>query len=158
MPKAKRRQLRFASLDEVDAELARLEALHAQGQLRALRTYSPAQNLYHLARWMKLYQDRDLPTGLPIHLKIVGRLMRRRLLRKGFPAGLPGPEGKVQPEPEVPFEEAIDFLRRIHDAMRTEDFGQHEEFLGGLTHEQVVMLHLRHCELHLGFIGVRDAA
>ena len=156
MAKAKRRQLRFASLDEVDAELDRLERAHAEGLLRPLRTYSPAQNLYHLARWMKRYQERDLPEGLPIHLKIVGRLMRRRLLRKGFPAGLPGPEGKTQAEPDVPFDEALAFLRDIHTTLRQEDFGQHEEFMGGLTHDEVVVLHLRHCELHLGFIGVGD--
>ena len=150
--KAERRSLRFGSLEDLDAELDRLERAHAAGTLTHTGNYAPGQALHHLARWMERYRTRDLPKGLPLHMRIVGRLMRGRVFEKGFPAGLPGPEGKTQPEPDVPFQEGLAYLRRMHEALRQDDFAQPNEFLGPVSHADVITLHLRHAELHLGFL------
>lgn len=154
--KVDRRDLRFGSLDDLERELERLAAAQRDGRLTHSGNYTPGQVLFHLARWMERYHKRDLPRGLPLHLRLLGRLMRRRVLRKGFPAGLSGPEGSKQPEPETAFEDGLAYLLRMHEVLRTSDLGQPNEVLGSLTHAQVTQLHLRHAELHLGFLRVED--
>ena len=149
---AERRTLHFDSLEDIEADLDALRAASDAGTLRNTGNYTPGQVLHHLARWMTRYAERDLPKNMPLHMKLIGRVMKGRVLKKGFPAGLPGPEGKAQPEPDVSFAEGEAYLRRMHDVMRTSDFGHQNPFLGTLTHADCVQIHLRHCELHLGFL------
>jgi len=145
------RQLRFESVEQVEAELDSLESAHRAGTLAASGNYSAGQNFHHLARWSEKYQKRDVPV-VPLPLKIVGRLMRGRIMSKGFPRGLKGPDGKAQPEPEVSFEDGVSYLRRMLVAMRTEDWSHHNPFLGRLNHDDCKQIQFRHCEHHLGFL------
>lgn len=150
--KAERRPLRFESLDDVDAELDRLEIAHERGALRHTGNYTPAQTLHHLARWVERYETGDLPEKVPLPVRALGRLMRGRILSKGFPPGLPGPEGKTQAEPDTPFGDALAFLREKMDVTRAGDFSHANPMFGRVSHGDVVKIHLRHAELHLSFL------
>jgi hypothetical protein len=153
---AQRRALRFDTLEAIEAELDLLAAAHHAGTLRHLGNNTPGQVLHHLARWADRYLRRDLPGPLPLHVRLVGRVMKHRFLTRGFPAGLPGPDGQRQTEPEVSFEQGLDYLRRMHDQMRSADLTQMTPFLGRLTHDQIMTIHRRHCELHLAFLVVEQ--
>ncbi|MEZ6244006.1 MAG: DUF1569 domain-containing protein [Phycisphaerales bacterium] len=151
--KAERRPLRFDTLDDLDRELDRIEASHNAGTLTHTGNYTPSQAMHHLARWIVRYETGDLPKRVPLPVKAFGRVFKGRFLNKGFPAGLPGPEGKTQSEPDNPFEESIAFLREKNQVLRTKDLGHRNPMFGRLGHEQAVKIHLRHCELHLSFLN-----
>jgi len=149
--KITRRKLRFDTLDALSRELDNLEQARQAGTLRHDGNWTPGQVFNHLATWIERYETRDLPK-VPWYMRLVGPFMRGRLIRNGFPAGLPGPTGKVQTEPACSFEEGLARLRTKMDVLRTQPLGQHNAFLGRLSDEDVVQLHLRHAELHLGFL------
>lgn len=155
--KAERRTLRFDSIDALESDLALIERAHERGDLRHSGNYAPGQCLHHLARWIEKYETGDLPTDLPAHVRLFGRLMRGRILTKGFPAGLPGPSGKQQPETDTPVPEAIATLRDKTNALRSQDLAHKNPMFGAMSHEDVVSLHLRHAELHLSFLHPGDA-
>lgn len=156
--KAERRDLSLRTLDDLDAELDRLERAHGAGALTHTGNYSPAQALHHLARWVERYETGDLPKKVPLPVAAFGRILKGRILRRGYPAGLPGPEGKTQPEPEMPFDQALAELRSKARVLRETDLAHKNPMFGSLTHAQVVEIHLRHSELHLSFLHPGDAA
>ncbi len=152
MPKPAHRTLRFHSLDDLTAELDRLEAAHHATGVTASGNYSPGQNFHHLARWIRIYETPEkLPTP-PIHFRIVGRFMKGRILTKGFPKGLQGPDGKPQPEPETSFDAGLAELRDAVALLRDRDLSHKNPFFGRMSREDCVQLHLRHAEHHLGFL------
>ena len=153
-----RRTLRFDSLEDIEAELSVLEKAHAAGTLTHAGNYTPGQVMHHLARWVEIYEKQDFPK-IPLPLKLVGRLMKGRVLKQGFPAGLPGPGGKAQPEPDMAFDEGVALLRTKLGVIRDGDFSHNNPFMGRLSHQDALKIHLRHCELHLGFLfpGTPDA-
>ena len=152
MPNPEHRVLRFNTIDDYATELDRLEAAHAAEGLRTTGSWSPAQNLHHLARWIEMYETGRLPEGVPWFVRMVGVLIKGRVLRKGFPKGLQGPDGKAQPEPDNGFEQSLAFLRSKLDVLRTEDLSHRNPFFGRMSREDCVALQLRHGEHHLGFL------
>ena len=149
---ADRRPLRFESLDDLKRDLDCIETADAQGRLRHTGNYTPGQTMHHLARWAERYETGDLPKRVPKPVAIYGRVFKGKFLNKGFPPGLPGPEGATQTEPDVPFAEGLAYLRRKCDALRTGNFAHRNPMFGRMTHAQVVQLQLRHAELHLSFL------
>lgn len=150
-PMKEHRPLRFAIIDDYAAELNRLEAARPQG-LRTSGAYSAAQNFHHLGRWIEIYERGTLPTDVPFFLKIVGPFMKGRILKKGFPKGLQGPDGKPQTEPDNGFDESLAYLRSKLEVLRSQDLSHKNPFFGRMSREDCVELHLRHGEHHLGFI------
>ncbi len=146
------RALRFHSLDDLDAELNRLERAHHATGVTASGNYSPGQNFHHLARWIRLDKTPEALPPAAWHMRVVGRFFKRRLLTKGFPKGLQGPDGKPQPEPDMTFDEGLADLRDALRLLREDDLTHRNPFLGPMTHEECVELHLRHAEHHLGFL------
>lgn len=152
--RAPRREVRFGSLGDLGAELDRLERVHSEGKLSYSGNYTPGQALHHLARWAERYTTGDLPTDLPLPIKIFGRVLGGRLLNKGFPAGLAGPTGQRQPEPDVSFEDGLAYLRAQTSLIEASDLAHKNPMYGRMTHDDVVKLHLRHAELHLSFLDI----
>ena len=152
------RKLRFASLNELDAALMRIERAEREGKLEALGAWTPGQILNHLGAWIEFGYE-GFPRELrppPLALRVLLRLGRKRFLSRPLPVGfrIPhAPEGTYATE-VVPFEEGMARLRRnLERLMKGEAPRVPSPAFGMLTHEEAVQGTLRHAELHLGFLG-----
>lgn len=153
-----RRALRFESVAEVRAEVDRLERAHEAGTLRTTGNWSAGQNLLHLAEWVQMYQRLDFPE-VPWFVRIAGRLMRGRMVNKGFPAGMPGPGNKPYDLPACTFEAGAAKYREALDVLESADLSHDNPLFGRMSRDDAVRIQLRHAELHLGFFdpGSGDA-
>ncbi|MCB9845509.1 MAG: DUF1569 domain-containing protein [Phycisphaeraceae bacterium] len=152
-----RRELRFASLDELSAELDRLEAAHHAGTLAWTGNWTPGQNFQHLARFMTCSIDGFPPGKPPLLMRTIIRLIAKRPATRGMrpPAGikLPKQAAFFLPDPEVAFEDGLAELRGCLDRVGSgERFVAPSPVFGRLTHTQWTNLHLGHSALHLGFL------
>jgi hypothetical protein len=85
-------------------------------------------------------------------MRLFGRLMKRRLLKRGLRPGFKLPkdrEAAAYPAVASP-QEALDILRQAVRLRHEKATAIHPLF-GKLTHEEWTQLHLRHAELHLSF-------
>ncbi|MDX2132942.1 MAG: DUF1569 domain-containing protein [Planctomycetota bacterium] len=153
-----RRVLRFESIAALRAELDALEAAERVGALRAIGNWTAGQVFSHLAAFVEYGFDGYPPT-LPQPgwlMRTAGRALRGRMLRGPLPAGvrIPGVEGGTVGQDDVPFGAGLARLRAALDRLEREAPAEPNLLLGPLPHEQWIALHLRHAELHLGFLHV----
>ncbi|MSQ93429.1 MAG: DUF1569 domain-containing protein [Gemmataceae bacterium] len=144
-----RRQLKFSTLDDILAELERLN----QSKLRTLGNWSPGQILRHLSVPMDWCLD-GAKVQAPWYVRLFGWFMKNRFLRNPMPAGFALPEATAKylvPE-ETSWEEGLRILRTSIQRLKTESQRHRSPFLGELTREQWDQLHCRHAELHLSFL------
>ena len=144
---------RFASLDEI---LVECHALAAQ-PTRQLGNWSLGQVCQHLGTSMELCTSADRLFSVPFYLRIVGPLLRRRVLARGLPRGfqLP-PEGARLLPPPVSVEAGLATLAAGIAALdKTSRRVPHPVF-GAMTVEQWHQFHLRHAEMHLSFIAPHE--
>jgi hypothetical protein len=149
-----RRKLRFETIDQAMAEVDRLAALDQQGKLKLLGNWKFGQILNHLAVWQEFFYDGFPPVGVPFPIRLILRLMRGRILRKGLTSGaqLPGvPNGTLGAE-VVPTEQGLARFRKVMTRMKTDPPIHPSPVFGRLTQEQMIALALRHTELHLSFV------
>lgn len=152
---AGRRDLTFGSLDEVLADLDRLEQADRAGALRALGNWSPGQVFDHLAiLFEKSIDGFDFTSPLPV--RMVALLFKKRVIRGGrIPAGhsLRGAALALLPREDVSFDAGASRLRaaisRVKEGAR---MTQPSPAFGAMRHEDWMTLHLKHCELHLSFL------
>ena len=89
-----RRQLRYASLDELLADAQRLAA----GEVRTLGNWSPGQIFQHLAQSMNWSID-GFDFSFPAPLRwVMSLLMKRKFLQKELPAGYQAPASAIPDE------------------------------------------------------------
>lgn len=154
-----RRDIAFATLDDLSSEARRIAEAEAAGTARALGNWSPGQNLQHLARFMTCSLD-GFGEGLPLPLKLLGRGLRlflgKKLLKNAPPPGFKLPKGmRFVPDDEVSAADGARELCAVIDRVRGgEGFIPASPLLGKLSREQWIELHLRHAELHLSFVGL----
>ncbi len=144
-----RRQLRFNTLDEIQADAERL----AHGPVRQLGNWSVGQACAHLGRTMKMSLDGD-PNRAPLPIRLLVRLMRNRMLIKGMRPGFKLPKqaaDKYISGPQISAEEGLHELRNSIVRLKAEPQRHPHPALGTMTHRQWEQLHLRHAELHLSF-------
>lgn len=144
-----RRQLKFNTLDDILAELERLN----QSKLRPLGNWSAGQILRHLAVPMDWCLDGAKVTA-PWYVRLFGWFMKNRFLRNPMPAGFALPEATAKylvPE-ETSWEEGLRLVRASIQRLKAESQRHPSPFLGELTREQWDQLHCRHAELHLSFL------
>ncbi|MGO8748668.1 MAG: DUF1569 domain-containing protein [Thermoguttaceae bacterium] len=144
-----RRELSFASLDEVVADAERLVA---SPHTKMLGNWPLGQLLTHLTRAVNNSID-GTSTKAPWLLRIVGPLIKGRLLQKRMPPGFKLPkdvEAGFFPA-AVSAQEALDGLRTAVGRLQKEKMTARHPILGKLTHEEWTRLHLLHAELHLSF-------
>lgn len=156
VPRVRRRRLRFESLDEVVVDVGWL----AGQSTRQLGNWSLAQICQHLGTSMELSTSAERLFSVPLGLRIMGRLVRRRVLSKGVPSGfqLPPAGAAVLVPPEVSLEDGLAQLDRGIAALdRTSRRAAHPVF-GALNVDQWYQFHLRHAEMHLSFIVPAEAA
>ena len=144
-----RRQLKFSTLDEILADVERLN----QSKLRTLGNWSAGQILAHLATTMDWCLD-GAPVTAPWYIRLFGWFVKNPFLRNPMPAGFALPEAtaKYLVPAETSWEEGLRILRTSIQRLKTESQRHRSPFLGELTREQWDQLHCRHAELHLSFL------
>jgi hypothetical protein len=150
---APHRDLNFASLDELEAELDRIERASDAGTLDTTGNWSAGQICAHLATfWRMTFDGFDFKAPLPLRLMV--RPFKSKMLGQKPPRGirLRGKIRVIEPAPEVPLADGLAALRREIARTRAGERMTHASPLfGDLTHEQWLTLHLNHCAMHLGF-------
>jgi hypothetical protein len=150
-------------MDDLAAEVERVVAAEAAGRVRPLGNWSAAQVLQHLGRLIEFSLD-GFPFRYPWHLRLGARLIRliswRWLLALAFRPGFRNPPqaAALEPDPAVTLDEAAGYLRRQLARIRAgERMTRPSPAEGPITHEQWVLAHLRHAELHLSFLDVEPS-
>ncbi len=150
---AGRRTLRFESIDQVLAEMDRLVEAEKVGRLKRLGNWTLGQTLGHLASWAE-YSYTGAPLNTPFFIKWILRLRKRKFLYEPMRSGLkiPGVKGGTLATEPMPLDEALGRMRRVMDRLKSEAPNIPHAVFGLLTHEEWIAMHLRHAELHLGFL------
>ncbi len=146
---AGRRTLHFASLDEV---LADAERLVCSGRTKMLGNWPLEKLLTHLAMAIDSSID-GVSFQAPLLIRLVGPLLKRRIVNSKMPAGFKLPASAVAgafPAAASP-QAALAALRAAVARSRSEKMTARHPVLGKLTHDQWKQIHLRHAELHLSF-------
>lgn len=148
-----RRDLRFNTLDDVLAELDRLESSSVQ----TVGRWSFYQILTHVGSSMD-YSITAYPRLMPVIVrKTVGPLAFRHMMKKGLMAeGAPNPDAPRERE-EGDAVAAMQNLRSAIERFRrhTGDVAVHP-FFGVLSKEDYTRLHAYHASLHLSFAHPDD--
>jgi hypothetical protein len=149
-----RRALGFRTLDDLEAELSRIEAAERSGDLRTLGNWTPGQIFGHLATWVGFTYEGN-PLRPPLLIRMVLRGRKGRYIGEGMPAGVRIPRvpgGTLGTDP-LPFDEGLVRYRTRLEQLRREPPTRPNVIFGAMTHEEWIGLHLRHAELHLGFLA-----
>jgi hypothetical protein len=145
-----RRQLHFATLDDI---LADVNQLADAKDIRALGNWSPGQIFQHLATIMNKSID-GFDHHLPRSMRVLVRLFfKRRFLRNPMPPGFKlNKKTAAEIIPPSPIETHVG-LRSIRDAiLQTETKRAPRAFMGPMSQGDWLKLHCRHSELHLSFL------
>jgi hypothetical protein len=144
-----RRTLTFTTLDDILADLERLE----KAKLRTLGNWSSGQVLMHLSVPIEWCLD-GAKVRAPWYIRVFGWFVKNRFLRNPMPAGFALPEATAAylVPGETSWEDGLRILRAAIQRLKTETQRHPSPFLGVLTREQWDQLHCRHAELHLSFL------
>lgn len=151
-----RRTVCYTSLDEILADAERIAAAPYQ----TAGEWHYGQILNHLATAIDMTFD-GFGFQSPWYARmLIAPLMKKRFLHQPMPAGfkLPPHAASLLPPPTSGIDEELDHLRRSLARLKSDTPSAPHPFLGRLTKEEVVLLTLRHCELHLSFVVPEDAA
>jgi len=149
---ASRRELSFKNFDDVLADAERC----ATGPCHTVGNWSVGQILSHLARAMRL-STAELGYWAPWPARLYIRwFVVPKILRRGMTAGFQLPANatsRLVPEPTS----AAEGLAALRDAV--EGFRHRVEvpphpMFGTLSRDTWERMHLRHAELHLGFVQI----
>jgi len=148
----KRRKLRFHQLDDIVAEAERLNRTPHQ----IAGTWSLGQTLKHLGLAMMLCVGEGNPFKVPTLVKVIGRTVYRPIMLYWyFPSGFKLPKRAAAilvPQEPVGYEEGIEMIRMGMERMAEDPNRMAHPVIGPLNAAQWNLLHLRHAELHLGYL------
>ena len=150
-----RRKLRFASFDELLADVDRLTS----GPVKVLGNWSPGQIFRHLAIAYNSSID-GFAVTFPLHLRLMAKLFRNKLLTMQMPAGFKLPRSgasTLEPSATATKDGAAELRAAVARLQREPERAKHPMF-GELSREEWDRVHLAHANLHLSFlIPARDA-
>lgn len=158
---ARRRLVSYARLEDLLADLDAVERAHRDGRLRRLGNHDAAPIFAHLGMAVRGCFD-GFPTFAPLWLRLLGRLLKARVLSAPFQPGLrlsPKNQALAWP-PAPPFDAALADLRAELARLRAarEDKGPRpaapHPFFGPMTPDEWQRYHLRHAELHMSFLAI----
>lgn len=149
-----RRELRFDNLQQV---LADAQQAVAQGYT-PIGNWTAGQIFAHLAIGMESSIDGFKFKVAPPLRWFMKTFLKKRLLQKGLPTGIKltgDAERLLKPKP-CTNQEGLDRLRTAVHRLETETQRMPSPLLGDLDIEQWNQFHMRHAELHLGFLVPPD--
>jgi hypothetical protein len=144
-----RRKVQYTSLQEVLADAERL----SNGDIKTLGNWSAGQIFLHLARSFNDSIDGS-DMRLPWYLKMLGPLMKNKLLRGPMAPGVKLPESvaKLTVPGPTSTEDGMSALRSAIARMECESKRAPSPFLGAMTREEWNRLHLNHSAPHMSFL------
>jgi hypothetical protein len=149
-----RRELHFASLDQLWADVERIAAADRAGRLRRTGNWTAGQAFGHLAAWINFGFDGN-PLTPPWFVKfIVGWVIgKNRFLRGPMRVGvhIPRVPGGTVATELLSLDEGLSRLQKAVQRLRASAPTQPNTLFGPLTHGEWIQLSCRHAELHLSF-------
>jgi len=153
----------LTTIDDLSAELDKIEAAQHAGTLSTHGKWSVGQNLEHCALFIEGSLD-GFEMGIPWPMRLIGKLFIKRMLTKpgaqmkpGFNAPTEG--NPLMPRDEVSVDEGLAKMKGLVGRLQNgEQMTQDSPFLGKMTHELWVALHLNHCRMHFGFFEYGEQA
>lgn len=153
--KAVRRKLRFQTIDELLSEIERLIAAERDGRLQRTGNWTLGQIFGHLAAWIDFGWD-GYPMRVPWFIRFILKFKVKGYLKNGMPAGVKIPnsgEGTYGID-VLSTDEGAARLRRALERLKRGEVAKFDSpAFGPLSHDDRILLNLRHAELHLGFVG-----
>jgi len=155
---ASRREIGLSSLEDISAELDRIQAAHDAGTLTNTGNWGPGQVLEHVAVLMECAID-GFPSKPPAPVKwICTLLFKKKALGGGSPpAGfkIPKQAAFLVPGENTTFDEGMARLRKVIGRVGGgERFTHDSPIFGKLSHEQWIALQSGHATLHLSFLAL----
>lgn len=145
-------------MDELLARIERLAQAERAGELVATGKWTAAQIFWHLGRFIEFSLD-GFPFQYPARYRWAARALalvsRELLLKLAFRPGFNNPPAAalVEPAPSLALDESLEYLRRQCERVRRgERMIQPSPTGEAMTHEQWLLAHRRHFDLHLGFL------
>lgn len=134
-------------------EAERLAELARSDRLRTLGNWSPGQIFAHLAWWVEAIDENRMPTP-PWFVKMLGPMMKRKLLHNTMAPGsrLPGTATGTFGDEPCELEEGLARFQSAMQRLDRGDFPASHPVFGEMSGKDWLALHLRHAELHLGFL------
>jgi hypothetical protein len=144
-----RRQLHFHTVGDILADVEQLN----KGKIKTLGNWSSGQVLKHLTSVMNGSID-GFPFRLGWPLRLLGRMVRNRVLTKGMTPGfqLKNEAANAFLPPATSWEDGLALFRQAIQRQQAETKREPSPFFGTMTREQWEQLHCRHAELHLSFL------
>jgi hypothetical protein len=158
----RRRDIQLSTIDDLEAEVDRLVEAARAGRVESLGKWSAAQALWHVGRMIEFSFD-----GFPFRYlrgykwltlilrAIAWRWLIRMALRPGF--NNPPYAVALEPDPAVSLDVAAALIRQQISRIRAgEQMNQACSVEGPYSHDQWIYIHLRHAELHFGFLKMAE--
>lgn len=151
------RELRFATIDELKAEIDRVESAVEVDAAQANGNWSVGQICQHVGKFVMFSID-GFDGKAPWIVRVVAQLLfkKQALGPKPMPRGiqLPKQAASMLPEPEIAAGDGIAFLRaQLARIDAGERMTQPSPIFGSMTHDQWMHVHLKHAAGHLGFVS-----
>lgn len=150
------RTLKFTSLADVRREVERLGEAGRAGTLRCGGNWTAGQTFGHLASWISYPYDGYPPelANPPWIIKMILKMKKGTLMRGPMPRGvwIPKLKGGTMGTEPLPLEEGLSRLLRELARLEAAPPPRPNPVFGPLTHDEWKTLHVRHAELHLGFL------
>lgn len=148
------RELHFHCFNCLRSELDRIEEAgdeHATGT----GNWNPAQIVQHVAEVVTRSID-GFEFRAPLFARLMRPLLRAKLMGKPLPTGvkLKGGSAVLIPPESVRLNDAIALLRKELDRAEQQKMTADSPIFGKMAHEDWTDLHLRHAEMHFGFISL----
>jgi len=148
---ANRRKVRLVSLDDIVADVESL----AHSDVTYLGNWNLGQICAHLAETMNCSID-GFPVLSPWPIRLLlGTFLKKRLLTKGLPAGFQLPQTAAKQlvkDDSTSTADGLAALKAAVERQKQETPTALNPGFGKMTPEDWYQLHLRHAELHLGFV------
>jgi hypothetical protein len=145
-----RRTLLFTTPDDILNDCQQLAA----SPCTMLGKWTLAQNFRHLARGIDCFYEGFGFEANWFLRTFLGRLVKRRILKRGMPAGIRLPttaQRLLPPNEDSDLQGALEHLRESIRRLEQEPPTQPHPVFGRMTQGEVRILLLRHAELHLSF-------
>jgi len=150
------RKLRFESIDVCRQEIRGIVQADASGSLQTGGNWTAGQVMSHLAAWIEYGYEGYPIKKVPFFVRWLLRINLQQMLRSGLTAGvrIPGVDGGTTGMDKIATSVAADRLLRALDRLENKDPAKYDSpAFGPMSHEDRVLLNLRHAELHLGFLS-----